>query len=145
LSQSDDKAQEQLRARFTQLSYELEQLQGQFQYLNQQTSALASHIQDLARTIESIAELIARKSGEIVNIPIGPRILLPVTIAEEANGVLINVGSNIHRRGSLQEAKGKLETEITQSRKVLESLQNELSRYEQEIARREQVIAQFYR
>ena len=145
MSQSDDKAQEQLRARFTQLSYELEQLQGQFQYLNQQTSALASHIQDLARTIESIAELIARKSGEIVNIPIGPRILLPVTIAEEANGVLINVGSNIHRRGSLQEAKGKLETEITQSRKVLESLQNELSRYEQEIARREQVIAQFYR
>ena len=145
MSQSDDKAQEQLRARFTQLSYELEQLQGQFQYLNQQTSALASHIQDLARTIESIAELIARKSGEIVNIPIGPRILLPVTIAEEANGVLINVGSNIHRRGSLQEAKGKLETEITQSRKALESLQNELSRYEQEIARREQVIAQFYR
>ena len=145
MSQSDDKAQEQLRARFTQLSYELEQLQGQFQYLNQQTSALASHILDLARTIESIAELIARKSGEIVNIPIGPRILLPVTIAEEANGVLINVGSNIHRRGSLQEAKGKLETEITQSRKVLESLQNELSRYEQEIARREQVIAQFYR
>jgi prefoldin alpha subunit len=138
--------QEQLRKQVAQVSEELNQLNAQFQYINQQLSIINNYHQDISMAFSSLKEIKDKNSGERILIPLSSRIFLPVILSDESSSsLLINLGSNILKKGEISEGLKKLEIELDQSKKAIQSLQEEYTKLEREIANRESFLSQFYR
>ncbi|MHA1990467.1 MAG: prefoldin subunit alpha [Candidatus Hodarchaeales archaeon] len=138
--------QEQLRQQVAQVSEELNQLNAQFQYVGQQLSIITNYHQDISMAFSSLKEIKDKSPGEKILVPLSSRIFLPVILSEESSSsLLINVGSNVLKKGEISEGIKKLELELNQSKKAIQSLQEEYTKLEREIANRESFLSQFYR
>jgi prefoldin alpha subunit len=137
--------QEQIRKQVAQISEELNQLNTQFQYINQQLTIISNYHQDISSAYTSLKEMKSRKVGEKILFPLSSRIFLPVQLSEESStGLLVNIGSNILKKGTIDDGINKLELELENSKKALEALQTEYSKLEREISNRESYLSQFY-
>ena len=131
--------QEQLRQ---QVAAELNQLNSQFQYVSQQLSLITNYYQDLSSAFTSLKEIKTKKTGEKILIPLSSRIFLPVLLSEESSEeLLVNIGSNILKKGNINEGIRKLESELTSSKKALETLQTEYAKIQGMIEERESFLS----
>lgn len=131
--------QDQLRQ---QVAAELNQLNSQFQYLSQQLSLITNYYQDLSSAFTSLKEIKTKKVGEKILIPLSSRIFLPVLLSEESSAeLLVNIGSNILKKGNINVGIQKLESELESSKKALETLQTEYAKIQGMIEERESFLS----
>ena len=143
--QDSDIDQEKLQGAINQISAELERFQSQNQYLSNQFSLISTLYQELLASLESLKEIETKNAGEKVLIPLGSRLFLNVALTEETRSeILVNLGSGIYKKSNNTTAVEALNTYIAQTKSTLEKLQDEITRIEQEIARREDLLNQIY-
>ena len=120
---------------------ETEQLKSQLQFYIQQSTLVNDSITDLEGSRLALKEILSRKEGEKLLIPLGTQLLLPVIIDSKTT-VLHDLGSNISKNIPVEDSIKKIESRIELFRKSATSLNQEIYKLETIITQRENFLNQ---
>ena len=121
------------------LYMEFQMLDQQIKHLEKQNESLASHLMELKATSQSLEDMGKVSNGTEILVPLSSGIYAKAELKDN-NNFIVNVGANIALSKDVQSTKKIIESQISEIKKLKESLMLQMHTQMQKAASLEQEI-----
>ncbi|QQG39798.1 MAG: prefoldin subunit alpha [Candidatus Aenigmatarchaeota archaeon] len=126
-------ANEERRQSAEALLYQYQMLSAQMEALQKQASLIAEGMEEVSETIRTLEGMKSLKKGDEILVPLGSGTFTHGALTD-VSGILVNIGADVVRKKSVDDARGTLEKRKTEMESLSKRLAQDLTRVQTTMA-----------